>query len=294
MKSSNIEIETGGRYVSIGDTRLYIVERGEGHPILILHGGPGMDHHMFGDYLDPLTDKYQLIFVDLRSQGRSDMTPENTWTLKQMAQDLFSLAKAMNLKNYTILGHSFGALVALQNAVDFPDQNIQTIISSGFPSSKFLEHVEYNLQVFEPKELKEKIVASWEREKSVETEEDVLSLLKDQMPFHFANPRTPLMEEYWERTSGARFAPRMLRHFAQEEYGGIEVQDRLGVVSFHMLVMVGRYDRVCSVKAAEAITNGVKNAELIIFENSGHMTFVEENERYISVVRNFLDRNIDL
>ncbi len=113
MKSSNNKIEPGGRYVSIGDTRLYIVERGEGHPILILHGGPGMDHYMFGDYLNPLTDKYHLIFVDQRSQGRSDMTPENTWTLKQMAQDLFSLAKAMNLQNYAILGHSFGALVAL-------------------------------------------------------------------------------------------------------------------------------------------------------------------------------------
>jgi len=294
MKNSNNEIEHGSRYVSIGDTRLYIVERGDGYPIIILHGGPGMDHHMFGDYLDPLTDKYRLIFVDQRSQGRSDMTPENTWSLKKMAQDLFSLAKAMNLQNYAILGHSFGALVALQNAVDFPDQKVQTIISSGFPSSKFLEHVEHSLQIFEPKELKDKIAASWEREKSVETEEDVLCLLKDQMPFHFANPLTSLIEEYWERTSGARFAPKMLRHFAQEEYGGIEVQDRLGFVSFPMLVMTGRYDRVCSVKAAEAIANGVKNAELIIFEKSGHMTFVEENERYISVVRDFLNRNISL
>jgi proline-specific peptidase len=294
MKNSNNEIELGSKYVSIGDARLFIVERGEGYPILILHGGPGMDHHMFGDYLDPLTDKYRLIFVDQRSQGRSDMTPEDTWTLKQMAQDLFSLAKAMNLQNYAILGHSFGALVALQNAVDFPDQKVQTIISSGFPSSKFLENVDYNLQIFEPKELKEKIITSWEREKIAETEEEVLSLLKDQMPFHFADPLTHLMEEYWERTSSAIFSPKVLRHFAQEEYGGIEVQDRLKFVSFPMLVIAGRYDRVCSVKAAEAITNGVKNAELIIFENSGHMTFVEENEKYISVVRDFLDRNIDL
>ncbi|MFX1348952.1 MAG: alpha/beta fold hydrolase [Promethearchaeota archaeon] len=259
---------------------------------MILHGGPGLDHHMFGDYLDPLKDKYKLIFVDQRSQGRSDLTPENTWTLKQMAQDVFSLARAMNLENYAILGHSFGALVALQNAVDFPDQNIQTIISSGFPSSKFLKHVEHNLEVLEPQELRERIAASWEKEKTVETEEDVKSLLKDQMPFHFANPRDPIMEEYENRSSGARYSPKILRHFAQEEYGGIEVLDSLKVVSFPMLVMVGRHDRVCSVKAAEAIASGVQNAELAIFENCGHMTFVEENEKYITVVRNFLDRYI--
>ncbi len=292
MENINMENEPGGRHVSIEDTRLYIVERGQGYPVLILHGGPGWDHHMFGDYLDSLKDKYHLIFMDLRSQGRSDLTPENTWTLKQMAQDVFSLARAMNLENYGILGHSFGALVALQNAVDFPDQHIQTIISSGFPSSKFLGHVENNLELFEPQELRERIAASWEREKTVETEDDVKSLLKDQMPFHFANPHTSLMEEYENRSSGARYSPKVLQHFAQEEYGGIEVLDRLKVVFFPMLVMTGRYDRVCSVEAAEAIASGVPNAELVIFEYSGHMTFVEENEKYITVVRNFLDRYI--
>jgi pimeloyl-ACP methyl ester carboxylesterase len=291
MNNNNIKNEPGGKYISIDNTRLYIVERGQGYPIIILHGGPGMDHHMFGDYLDALTDKYKLIFVDQRSQGRSDMTPEDTWTLEQMAQDSHLLATAMNLEDYVILGHSFGALVALQHAVNYPESKVNTIISSGFPSSKFLDHVAFNLEIFEPKELREKVAASWEREKSVETEEDVFSLLKDQMPFHFADPLSPLLDEYLIRSSGAKLAPRMLRHFAQEEYGGIEVQDQLQRISVPMLVLVGRHDRICSVKAAEAIANGVKNSELVIFENSGHMTFVEENDLYISVVRNFLEQN---
>ena len=292
MNNKNIKTASEGKYISIDDTRLYVVERGQGYPIIILHGGPGMDHHMFGDYLDALTDKYKLIFVDQRSQGHSDMTPENTWTLEQMAQDLHLLAKAMNLEDYAVLGHSFGALVALQHAVNYPEDKVNTIISSGFPSSKFLDHVEFNLEIFEPKELREKVAASWEREKTVETEEDVSSLLKDQMPFHFANPLSPLLDEYLIRSSGAKLAPRMLRHFAQEEYGGIEVQDQLKLISVPMLVLVGRHDRVCSVKAAETIANSVKNSELVIFENSGHMTFVEENDLYISAVRNFLERNI--
>ena len=46
-----------GRLVAIDDTGLWVVERGpeDGMPMLVLHGGPGVDHHMFGDYLDPLT-----------------------------------------------------------------------------------------------------------------------------------------------------------------------------------------------------------------------------------------------
>jgi pimeloyl-ACP methyl ester carboxylesterase len=48
------------------------------------------------------------------------------------------------------------------------------------------------------------------------------------------------------------------------------------------------------VEAAEAIARGVPNAELHLFENSGHMTFVEENEAYVRVVRDFLTRHTAL
>ena len=59
-----------GRLVPIGDTRLFIVEHGQGYPLLVLHGGPGMDYTMFGDYLNQLTNQFRLILVDQRSQGR--------------------------------------------------------------------------------------------------------------------------------------------------------------------------------------------------------------------------------
>jgi proline iminopeptidase len=106
MTATPSEAEPGGRYVGIGDTRLYIVERGGGYPVLLLHGGPGLDHHEFGDYLDPLGDHYRLILVDQRSQGRSDQAPESTWTLEQMAADVSTLARALGLGRYAVLGHS--------------------------------------------------------------------------------------------------------------------------------------------------------------------------------------------
>ncbi len=82
-----------GRHVQIDDTRLWVVERGEGFPLLVLHGGPGLDHHEFGHYLDPLGDRYRLVLVDQRSQGLSDRAPELTWTLERMAQDVIMLAR---------------------------------------------------------------------------------------------------------------------------------------------------------------------------------------------------------
>jgi proline iminopeptidase len=277
-----------GRLVPIGDTRLYIDERGQGAPLMILHGGPGLDHHMFGDYLDPLADRRRLIFVDQRGQGQSERAPQDTWSIEQMAADVSGLAASLELERFAVLGHSFGAFVALQHAVDFPGEASHTIVSSGVPSARYLEHVQENLASFEPESLRAQVASSWAREASAQTAEEIASLLHDQMPFHFADPIDARIADYERRTAGGIYSPDVLRYFAQQEYGGIEVEEKLGRVLEPVLVLAGARDRVCSRPAAEAMARGVPDGRLVVFENSGHMTFVEENERYLEVVRRFL------
>lgn len=277
-----------GRHVEISDTRLHVVERGEGFPLLVFHGGPGLDHTMFGDYLDPLADELRLVLVDERSQGRSDPTPPETWTLPRMAADVSELAEALGFDRYATLGHSWGAFVVLQHAADQPGHAAATVVSSGVPSARFLAAVEANLASFEPVELREQVTASWEREQHARTQEDCAALLHDQLPFHFADPRDPRIAEFERRTEGARYSPDVLRHFAAEEYGGIEVEDKLGSITQPVLVLAGRHDRTCTVEAAEAIAAGLPDGRLEVLEDSGHMTYAEEPERYLDVVRRFL------
>lgn len=281
------------RAIPIGDTNLYVVERGGGYPIVLLHGGPGLDHHEFDDYLDPLCDEYRLVLVDQRGQGHSGGASPDTWTLSQMARDVDSLADSMGLDRYAVLGHSFGAFVALQNAVDSSGRAAQTIVSSGIPSSRFLAHIEDELASFEPARLREQVSASWSREAEVSSSEEFAALMAEQMPFHFANPLDPRIGEYTTRMSGTVYSPEILRRFSAGDYGGIEVEDRLGNIAQPVLVLGGRHDRICSVEAAESMAARIPGAELVIFENSGHMTFVEENERYIEAIRNFLGSRRD-
>jgi proline-specific peptidase len=281
-----------GELVRIDDTALFVVERGSGYPVIVLHGGPGLDHHEFADYLDSLTDEFRLLFVDQRANGRSERPPESTWTLERMAQDVIMLARALGLDRYAVLGHSYGAFVALQNAVDYPGMASQTIVSSGIPSMKFLEVVEKNLATFEPIELREQVTKSWAREASIQTQEEFAEVMADQFPFHFADPIDPRIADYLERTKDTVYSPEVLRMFSANGCGGIEVEDRLGEIASPVLVIGGRHDRTCTVEASEAIAKGVANAELRIFEQSGHMTFVEEPELYVATVRSFLTRTM--
>ncbi len=247
---------------------------------------------MFGDHLDALSDACRLLFVDLRSQGRSERAPPDTWTLGRMAADIESLAEELELERFAVLGHSFGAFVALQHAVDFPGQAEASIISAGVPAAAFLEAVQRNLDAFEPAELREQVTSSWAMESEARTQEDCRSLLSDQLPFHFRDPRDPRIDSMRADLDNMIFAPDVLRAAAEEEYGAIDVQHRLGSISHPLLVLAGRHDRTCPVAAAEAIAQGAPDAELVLFEKSAHMTFIEEQDAYIAAVSDFLARRV--
>jgi proline iminopeptidase len=286
-----------GRLVEIVDTRLFVEERGEpsAFPLLVFHGGPGLDHTWFGDYLDPLTDggRYRLVLVDERACGRSDRTARReTWSLSQMAQDVSDLASSLGVSDaYATLGHSYGAFVVLQHAVDHPGEPHGTIVSAGLASARWLDGIDRQLAQFEPVELRQQVTSSWAREPVVQTEDEVGALMRDQMPFHFLEPQGPALEEYVHRTAGlARYAPDVIRHFSSQGYGGIDVEDRLADVTHPVLVLAGRHDRTCAFAASQDIARLLPNVELVVFENSAHMMFAEEQAFFLAMVRRFLDR----
>jgi proline-specific peptidase len=281
--------------IDVGDTRLHVTERGEGQlALFVLHGGPGLDHTMFGSYLDPLGDICRLLLVDERATGRSEPSAPETWTLERQAADVEALAATLGLDRYAVLGHSYGAFLALQHAVDFPGRPATTIVSSGIPDARFLEHVERELEAFEPVSLREQVQSSWAREAQARTQQDVAALLADQLPFHYADPFDPRIDDVRAALDDAVYGPDVLRAAATGDYGAIAVEDRLGEVRHPVLVLAGRYDRTCSLAAAQAIAGGLPDAELVIFEHSAHMTFVEENEAYLTAVRDFLVRRAAL
>ncbi len=282
--------------LTLRDTRIFarIVGDADLPPLICLHGGPGLDHTEFADYLDPLSNTVRLVLIDQRAQGRSErQTPQETWTLDQMAADVSAVAEALGAEKYAVFGHSYGAFVALQHAVTRPGA-AATIASCGVGSSRWLADVPAKLETFEPLDLREQVRRSWADEANVHTEADFARLMHEQMPWHFSNPRDPRIADFNARVDAMnpRYAPDVLRRFSAAGYGGIEIEDQLGGVSQPLLVLGGRHDRTCPPEAGELIAARTPNAQLHIFEDSGHMPFVEQPQEFLAVTQAFLKRTL--
>lgn len=102
------------------DTDLYVEQAGpEDAPVLyFLHGGPGYSSHSFRDLLGSDLDAYRMIYPDQRGGGRS--WTENQFGLQELADDVRAICTALELPPVTLLAHGFGALTAVQAAVDHP------------------------------------------------------------------------------------------------------------------------------------------------------------------------------
>lgn len=259
---------------------LFVHEVGDGFPVIVLHGGPGLDHTSFRPYLDPLGDEFRLLYVDERGQGLSERVDPATLSLDVFARDVDLLAEALELDRFALLGHSFGAIITTKHAIEIGTAAAYVISGGGDSSSALAADVDASLGAMGEAGLP--IMASWEQEKRVSTEEELRELLRVQMPFHFAGDVPP---GFGDETVGT---PDVLRHFANIGYGDFDYVPDLQRVSKPTLVVVGEHDRTTTPRAARALHEGIADSRLVVLPGVGHMSFVETPEPYIAAVTNFL------
>lgn len=280
--------------VAIDGVNIFVLPVGaeDNYPLFVLHGGPGLDHTEMHPWLDSLSDTFRLLYVDLRGQGRSQRVDPATLSLSVFASDVTRLAEALGLREYAVLGHSFGSFVALAHAIEQGGAS-HYVISSGTASfSKTAPEIERNLATFEPVELREQVTRSWALEPHAKTQEDVARLMEMQMPFHFYTIESAAYRHFMEveAQGQAIYAPEVLSYFSANEYV-TEYEDTLGAIHKPTLIITGEYDRTCTPRAARDLHAGIAGSELVILPDAGHMTYVEQPGMYFAAVRDFFARH---
>jgi proline-specific peptidase len=266
-----------------GGYTLFVKEVGsDGLPLIVLHGGPGLDHTHLRPWLDPLGEEFRLIYVDERGQGRSECVDPQTLSLEVFARDVDLLAEALGLQCFALLGHSFGAIITTWHAINVGTAEAYVISGGGDSSERLMADVEASFLAMG--EAGKPIAESWEWEKSVQTPQDCAELMRIQTPFHFAGEPPP------DFAAETVYVPEVLRYFANAGYGDFDFAPDLGRISRPTLVVVGAEDRVTTPRAARILHDGILGSELAVLDGAGHMSMIEANVAYLAAVTGFLRR----
>src|SRR5918995_1960878 len=116
-----------GRRMAIRGMSLFVHVVGNGYPLLLMHGGPGLDHWTMAPFRQ-LADRFTLILYDHRCNGRSTGAPVSSMTWENLTADAEALREKLGFERWAVLGHSFGGHVALEYALRYPDRLSQLVL----------------------------------------------------------------------------------------------------------------------------------------------------------------------
>lgn len=121
------------------DCGLYVEQEGEGEPIVLLHGGPGATHHYFHPHFSQLKDSARVISYDQRGCGLSDRVAGDGYSIDQAVDDLENLRIKLGIDRWTLLGHSYGGILAQSYAKKYPQSVKGLVLTCASPGLKTLQ-----------------------------------------------------------------------------------------------------------------------------------------------------------
>ncbi len=294
-----VDSQTDGKYVQVNGAKLWVVTVGEGDPIIFIAGGPGGAHQGLRSF-DPLSkEKHQLIYFDGFGRGKSD-TARNVaeYTIARDIEDLEGLRKALKLTKISVLGHSYGGVVAQGYAIKYPQNVSHLILADTFHSFIMWQENDDNsnheIRVGYPEVWGELMKI---REKGAVSSDAMHQEIYGRVPYGFMYAYNP--DKFTGR--GGKPYPNSFNSklyyqmvgkdgdfIVGNDIGNFDFRKQLKDLKMPILILTGRYDRVAVPWMAVKYKEYCPQAQFVMFEKSGHNPQVEEPEKEFQVINGFL------
>ena len=279
---------------SVRGTKLYFDVDGMGlvpdgdrmreRPVLfLLHGGPGGEHSSFKSTAALLRDVAQLVYLDHRGSGRSAPADPDTYTLDDNVDDLDALREHLGLETISVLGSSYGGMVAQGYAIRYPARVANLVLASTSPSYRFLEDARRIVQERGTPEQQAVCQRLWDA--SFESLEQLHEYYRVMGPMYATTFDLKKAEQGWQRGR---------RSFEQLNlgFGGFlrtfDYTEQLSQIRCPTLVLAGAHDWICPPDHSRLIAERIPRAHLKVFDNSAHSIAQDEPEEFLAAVRGFL------
>ncbi len=285
---SNSVITTGNIDVKGGS--LFFKTRGNGDPIVVLHGGPGFDHRQFLPFIWELAKDHQVILYDQRGTGLSTGKVDSTSiNVAGFVDDLEAIRRHFKIERMNILGHSWGGILAMHYALDHPDRLRSLILCSTTASVDAFGEMRTNYmerwsesdqlalgEIGGSEAFKQGDPASWER------------FWRTWFRSYFRDPaQADRMDLFFPPNTIKNCGP--VANLIMASIGEFDLHEELASITCPTLIMHGMADPMPAAYA-ERTHGAIPGSELVLAPEVGHWFFVDGTEIFAESILGFLER----
>lgn len=253
--------------VLLNDVHLYYEEEGNGPPLFLLHGLTA-SMVMYEKEMAQLKKNYRVIALDSRGHGQSEKL--STYTLKDHVQDVIALMDHLEIKKATVIGVSMGSYIAQGVAVQSPERVDKLILVSAKSHGKTSSMA--------------RLFTQYESEIQGLDQLEKMNYLSRYI-FHNLELIGKSMKEMGETMTVLTPEQQLSANKALEEF---DFRAGLHKITAETLIISGKYDGLNPPENGREITSLIPCSRFIEFEKSGHSPNVEEPERFMKTITDFL------
>ncbi len=259
---------------NINGADLFYTTIGQGVPVMVMHGGLGLDHTYLRPYFDALQDQAQVIYYDHLGNGRSERPADFAdLTFERFVADAEALRLHLGLGRIILIGHSYGGFIAQEYAAAYPDNLLGLVLANTVPVFDYAPALAGTEQQMAA--LGEVFSRPMRDDEDFRTIWNLISQMyyKDYDPAIGAelDRNTRYSHAAWNAASGL--------------LAGFDTTGKLASVTVPTLVIGGRHDGITPVEpGAERIDGLLPDSKIVVFENSGHFPFIEQQAMFFDTL----------
>ena len=287
--SSIYSAEFKETYVITENAALFCRHAGQGTPIIVIHGGPGLSQDYLLPYMGKLADTNEVVFYNQRGSGESsgEITAASL-NVKNFMKDIEAVQNAFGFEKTTIIGHSFGGLLAMKYAITHPERVNKLILINSMAHSK-ANHL--------------LTLDNWNIRMSPFMEE--FNSLKNSTAFEEGDPDTHI--RYYQlvfatylhnpdlvgrlnlkMSQSAFINARKAQKIFSKELSDYDLSENLKLVSFPTLIVTGTSD-ITPVFIAEEIHKLIPDSRYLVIQDCGHFPYLEQPEEFFTSLTRFIN-----
>jgi pimeloyl-ACP methyl ester carboxylesterase len=264
---------------SVNGTQLYYETLGEGHPLVLIHGGY-MDRRMWDDQFHAFAQHYRVIRYDVRGFGESELPP----VPYADRQDLFDLLKYVGIEKTYLLGLSLGGVIAIDFTLDNPDM-VDALILVGSPVPGFPIELLYTEEQLEQQQLRWAAFEEAIQERNIPAMVD--ALMED--PTLVPSSNYPAARQRM-RNNLSEYSFAWVLDPAPKQDLDPPAYERLAEIQVPTLIMLGAQDDPRLFKDADKLGRDIVGASRVTIAEAHHMPNMEKPEEFNATVLDFLDK----